>query len=358
MRGNAACTLLTMRRFTGLLALGILVLTASLPAIAAPANGELQFAELGTCKLASGQTIQQCRLGYRTWGTLNAAQSNAILFPTWFSGNSGQIGGFIGADKMLDPARYFIVAIDAFGNGVSSSPSNSTTQHGPDFPAFTTRDMVNAEYRLATETLHLKHVHAVMGQSMGGMQTFEWMVNYPTFMDEAVPIVGSTKLTSYDLLLWTNEENAIKEDPAWKDGHYTQKPPVGEAEAIHQMNLTTPTHFAQAHSAADYASVEQEYMSKGILPFDANDWLAQLEAMIHHDVAHGGSMLDAAKKVKAKVLIVAAAQDHMVNPKPALDFAPLIHAQTLVLDSDCGHLSPDCQSSKMYPVVRAFLAGG
>ena len=77
--------------------------------------------------------------------------------------------------------------------------------------------------------------------------------------------------------------------------------------------------------------------------------------MIHHDVSHGGSLEDAAKKVKARVLVVVAAQDHMVNPKPALDFAPLIGAKTLVLESDCGHLAPGCEMSKMAPSVRAFL---
>ncbi len=139
-------------------------------------------------------------------------------------------------------------------------------------------------------------------------------------------------------------------------GRYTQKPPVGVANSIHQMNLTTPANYLHAHPADSFAKVEAEYMAKGILPFDANDWVAQLEAMIHHDVAHGGSMQDAAKMVKARVLIVVAAQDHMVNPRPALDFAPLIHAQTLILESDCGHLSPGCEADKMYPVVRAFLA--
>lgn len=286
-----------MRRLTSILALGILVSASISLSSAQAADGQQQFADLGTCTLSSGQHINQCRLGYRTWGTLNADRSNAILFPTWFSGNSGQIGGFIGADKMLDPARYFIIAVDALGDGVSSSPSNSTAQHGPAFPAFTTRDMVSAEYRLATETLHLKHLHAVIGQSMGGMQTFEWMVDYPAFMDNAIPIVGSTKLTSYDLLLWTSEENAIKEDPAWHGGNYTQKPPAGEADSIHQMHLTTPSNYVTTHPDADFPKLEAEYMTKGILPFDANDWLAQLEAMIHHDVAHGGSMKDAAQRV-------------------------------------------------------------
>ena len=320
-------------------------------------DGQQQFAELGVCKLTGGHEIAGCRLGYRTWGTLNEQRSNAVLFPTWFSGTSKDIQGSVGAANMLDPAKYFVIAVDALGDGVSSSPSNSTTQHGPDFPAFTTRDMVNAEYRLATETFHLKHLHAVMGISMGGMQTFEWIVNYPDFMDIAIPIVGSTRLTGYDLLLWHAEEDALKEDPAWQAGRYSQAPPMGEVETIHAMNLSTPANYARTHPPEKFGAEYAQYFSKGILPFDANDWLAQLEAMIHHDVAHGGSLEDAAKRVKAKVLVVVAAQDHMVNPKPALDFASLLGAKTLVLESDCGHLSPGCEAEKVNPAARAFLDG-
>jgi homoserine O-acetyltransferase len=259
---------------------------------------------------------------------------------------------------MIDPARFFLITVDALGDGVSSSPSNSDTQHGPDFPAFTTRDMVNAEYRLATEILKLRHLHSVMGISMGGMQTFEWMVDYPDFMDLAVPIIGSTRLTGYDLLLWHSEEDAIKQDPAWKGGRYTEPPPMGEADAIHSMNLMTPAGYARENPPDKFNAEYTGYFKKGILPFDANDWLAQLEAMIHHDVAHGGSLDEAAKKVKAKALVVVVAQDHMVNPKPALDFAAQIGARILVLDSDCGHLAPfRCKASETNPAVREFLEG-
>ena len=249
------------------------------------ADSQQKFASLGACKLADGLEIKDCRIGYRTWGTLNAAKSNAVLFPSWFSGSSLNIAVFVGAEKMLDPAKYFIIAVDALADGVSSSPSNSTTQAGPLFPAISTRDMVDAEYRLATETFHLAHLHAVMGISMGGMQTFEWMVKYPDFMDEAIPIVGSTKLTGYDLLLWQAEETAIKADPAWRQGRYSQAPPVGAAEILHQMNVTTPAHFAREHPPEKFAADYAGYLEEGILPFDANDWLAQLQAMIHHDVA-------------------------------------------------------------------------
>jgi len=192
---------------------------------------------------------------------------------------------------------------------------------------------------------------------MGGMQTFEWMVDYPDFMDLAIPIVGSSRLTGYDLLLWHAEVDAIEADPAFEHGHYTKAPPIGAADLLHQMNLGTPAHYARENPPDKFPATYAAYFTKGILPFDANDWLYQLEAMIHHDVAHGGSMADAEKRVKAHVLVVAAAQDHMVNPSPAEDFAQAIAARTLILESDCGHLSPGCEAEKMFPVVRAFLDG-
>ncbi len=91
---------------------------------------------------------------------------------------------------MADTGKYFVVTIDAIGNGVSSSPSNSKSQPRLSFPNFTIRDMVESEHRLATETFGIKHLHAVMGISMGGMQTFEWITAYPDFMDAAVPMAG------------------------------------------------------------------------------------------------------------------------------------------------------------------------
>jgi homoserine O-acetyltransferase/O-succinyltransferase len=321
------------------------------------AGGDQQFAELGSCKLVSGEQIDHCRLGYRTWGTLNADRSNAVLFPTWFSGTTAGLADAIKPQGLVDPTKYFVIAVDALGDGVSSSPSNSTTQHGPGFPAFTIQDMVNSEYRLATETLGLKHLHAVMGISMGGIQTFEWMVDYPEFMDLAIPIVGSPRPDSRDLLLYHADEDAVRSDPAFQQGRYKKPIAAPVAELIWQLNLSTPTNYVRTHSVdqfeADYAKAD----TKGIQPFDANDWLAQLDAVVHHDIAHGGTLEDAAKRVKARVLVVNAAQDQMANPKPALDFAKLIGARTLVLEGDCGHLAVGCEAATLDPAVRAFLEG-
>jgi homoserine O-acetyltransferase/O-succinyltransferase len=325
--------------------------------LALAADGAQQFAALGSCKLESGKEIADCRLGYRTWGKLNSDGSNAILAPTWFTGTSQALSGAIVGSKIADPEKYFVVVVDAFGDGISSSPSNSKTQPRMQFPAFTTRDMVRAEYRLATEVLHLKHLHAVMGISMGGMQTFEWIVDYPGFMDLAVPIVGSTRLTAYDLLLWHAEEDAIRSDPAWHDGNYEKTPALLQVAVLHDMNLTSPEHYTKEIGREGFAARYESYREKGATEFDANDRIYQLEAMINHDIAHGGSMDEAARLVHAKVLVVASQQDHMVNPGPALEFAKLLGAKTLLLTSDCGHRAPGCEGAKMNPAVAAFLDG-
>jgi homoserine O-acetyltransferase len=316
----------------------------------------LQYANLGDLKLQSGAVIHDCKLGYRTYGYLNASKSNAILFPTWFTGRSGDTSADVGPGRIIDDTKYYVIAVDAIGNGVSCSPSNSTTQHGIDFPVFSIHDMVESEHRLLLETLHLPHVHAVMGISMGGMQTFEWAVSYPTMMDLLVPIVGTPQLSSYDLLLWSAEKSALEADPEWKGGHYTGHPTLPMVAYLHDMNLSTPQFRVEHTMREQFDDYFHRIGTENNLAKDPNDYLRQLQAMIAHDIAHGGSLYTAAAKIKAKMLIINATQDHMVNPLIPLGLAKIIHAQTLVLASDCGHMSPGCEISTISPVIDQFLA--
>jgi homoserine O-acetyltransferase len=186
---------------------------------------ELKFASLGDFKLESGEVIRDCRIGYRTFGKLKADDSNAILIPTWANGTTDQLQHSIGPKNgVVDYVDYYVVLIDALANGISTSPSNSTAQPRMKFPKITVRDMVNSQYQVLTATLGLKHLKAVVGISMGGMQTFQWMVSYPTFMDHAVPIVGSPRLAPYDMLHWQAEIDAIETNPAWSHGDYPDNP--------------------------------------------------------------------------------------------------------------------------------------
>ena len=310
-----------------------------------------QFFELKDLRLGSGAKIATCRIGFRTFGSLHASKDNAILFPTWFSGKTSDLEGFFAPDKLIDTSRFFVIAVDALGNGVTCSPSNLQQA----MPRFTIGDMVQAEYRLATEHFGLKGVFGVVGISMGGMQTFEWITRYPGFMKKAVPIIGSPRLTAADLLLWQAELSALETSEACK---CDLRKAMLAVQAMHQYALYSPSWWASAKQGADWKALHQRLEGEAAAAMDPRDWEAQLRAMMAQDVSlnAGGSMARAAAQVKAKVLVVVAEQDHMVNPVPALEFAKGAKAQVLQLTGNCGHMATDCEASKMVPAVRAFLA--
>src|ERR1017187_3259008 len=315
----------------------------------------LQFAELGDFKLESGEVIHDSRLAYRTFGTLNSNQSNAVLFPTWALGTTEQLIVSIGSNKLVDSTKYFVIAVDALANGVSSSPSNSKLQPRMKFPKVTIRDMVNTQHELLTKTLRLNHVMAVVGISMGGMQTFQWIVSYPDFMDKAIPIVGSPQPTPYDLVFIRAQLRAITTDPDWNNGNYTNNPArVAEAEFL-ALILTTPDEYNRTMTRERLAAELDK--AKNTPGFDSNDKIRQLQAIMALDVSapFGGLMERAAAAVKARLFVVSATKDHAVNPAPALDFAHLLRAQTLVLEGDCGHLSPGCEAQEVNQLVAVFL---
>jgi homoserine O-acetyltransferase/O-succinyltransferase len=317
---------------------------------------EQKFASLGDFKLESGEVIRDCRIGYRTFGALDGARSNAVLFPTWASGTTEQLASNFGAGRLVDTSKYYVVAADALGNGVSSSPSNSAAQPRMSFPRFTVRDMVNAQHELLTKILRIGHLKAVMGISMGGMQTFQWVVSYPDFMDKAIPIVGSPRLAPYDLLDWQTQIDAIMNDPGWQDGNYTAEPARAAEYEFGALLLTTPEEFNKRMTRERvFKELEAAKKVKG---FDANDKIRQDQAMMSLDVSapFGGSLERAAAAVRARVLVVVAAQDHVVTPGPALEFARLLRAQVLTLEGDCGHLAPGCEAKKVNPAVADFLA--
>ena len=323
--------------------------------VAAPAQ-DLKFAELGDFKLASGEILRDCRIGYRTFGTLDDSKSNTILFPTWAGGTTEQLKSAFGPGATVDLSGYYVVTVDALGNGVSSSPSNSRQQPRMKFPKFTIRDMVETQHELLTKVLHVDHVKAVIGISMGGMQTFQWMVSYPGFMDMAIPMVGSPRLAPYDLMLWQTQIDAIVHDAAWQNGDYTVNPAsLSEAE-FGALVLTTPEHYNQ-HTTRAEVRERLKAAKPGSGGSDANNKIRQVEAMMSLDVSEGfgGSLEAAAKAVRAKVLIVVARADHVVTPQPALEFAKLLNAPTLILDGECGHSATGCEAAKIRPAVSQFL---
>jgi homoserine acetyltransferase len=319
---------------------------------------EQQFAELGDFKLTSGEVVQDCRIGYRLFGKLNSEKSNAIVFPTWAGGTTEQLKSNIGPGRLVGSDKYFVIAVDALGNGVSSSPSNSKRQPRMSFPKFTLQDTVNSQYLLITKILKLNHVQAIVGISMGGMQTFQWLFSYPDFMDQAVPIVGSPRLAAYDLLHWQSQIDAIMNHRDWKNGNYTVNP-AREAEfEFGEILLTTPAHYNAITSRQKILEELKKAREARGGGFDANDKIRQVQAMMSLDVTEpfGSSMEQAVAKVKAKVFVVVAKFDHVVTPGPASEFAQLLKAKLMVLEGDCGHLANSCEGQKVNAAVNEFLS--
>jgi homoserine O-acetyltransferase/O-succinyltransferase len=143
-----------------------------------PDRPEHQFYRIGDLALESGEVIKDFSISYVTHGTLNARKSNAILMVTAIGGNHHRLDFLIGPGKALDTDKYFIICADAIGNGLSTSPSNSTMQPRMKFPKFLIRDMVASQHKLLTEHLGISRVVAVIGPSMGGMQTLQWGMSY------------------------------------------------------------------------------------------------------------------------------------------------------------------------------------
>jgi homoserine O-acetyltransferase len=342
------------------LLVALLALAVDLPAQPPAGTGEQQIANLGRCTLESGAIIENCQVGYRTFGHLNAAHDNAVLMPTWLYGNTADLVSLFGDGSspmhLIDTARFFGIAIDALGDGVSSSPSNSTTQHGPAFPGFTTHDMVEAEYRVVTEVLGLKHLHAVVGLSMGGEQTFVWAVTHPAFFDLAVPILGTPRLTSYDLQVKEIMLGTIYADPGYQEGRYTQQPALKLANLFGALTVTTP-EFRNAqtprHQFADFLLSAEKPP-----PIDANDRVWQLRAVVRHDVIGNRTLVDAARATPVHFLVIVSANDHLVNPQPALDWAAAIGAPVYISHGTCAHLIMTCDAAAVSSRVRHFLAAG
>src|SRR6202790_1450681 len=179
-------------------------------------------------KTESGVTLPRAVVVYGTYGKLNAAKDNVVLLPSHYMADHHGYEWLMGPDKALDPAKLFLVATELFGNGNSSSPSNTPEPfHGPRFPVTTIRDNVEAVHRLLTEELKVTHLRAVIGFSMGAQQAFQWAVSYPAFADRIVATSGTAKTYPHGVVRLEGQIAALAADPAFQNGDYKTPPQKG-----------------------------------------------------------------------------------------------------------------------------------
>jgi homoserine O-acetyltransferase len=162
--------------------------------------------ELGDLELELGGRIHDARLAYRTHGALSPERDNAILFPHMYSGTPASLDAWIVPERALDPTRWFVVCPGQFGNGASSSPSNTNG----DFPALTIGDDVAAQHRLVAEHLGVEQLALVLGFSMGAQQAYEWAVCFPEAVERLAVFAGLARTTPANGLLVASSAEALQ----------------------------------------------------------------------------------------------------------------------------------------------------
>jgi homoserine O-acetyltransferase len=172
--------------------------------------------ELGDLELELGGTLTDARLAYRTHGSLGEERDNAILFPHMYSGTPASLDGWIGPGRPLDPARWFVICPGQFGNGVSSSPSNTTAE----FPALTIGDDVAAQHRLLAEHLGVERLELVLGFSMGAQQAYEWAVSFPGAVRRLAVFAGLARTTAANDLLVAASAEALQTGGTKQHAHF------------------------------------------------------------------------------------------------------------------------------------------
>ena len=270
----------------------------------------------------SGVTLPEVNVVYGTFGHLNAAGDNAILLPSHYMANMHGYGWLIGPGKALDPDKQFLIATELFGNGRSSSPSNTPEPyHGPRFPVMTIRDNVEAVHELLTHELGVKHLQAVIGFSMGAQQAFQWAVSYPTFMDRIVATSGTAKTYGHGIVRLESEIAAIQTDPVFQNGDYTTEPTRG----IEAFSLVwTAWLFSQEWwrrelwkseepAGTTFDQVLQHYRTNFIPGADANNLILQMRTWEKHNVGttrgFDGDEQKALRSIHAQVLYMPSETD-------------------------------------------------
>ena len=303
----------TIRIFSFLLSI---LATSFALAVDYPAPTESDFT-IRDFKFASGETLPELRLHYRTLGKpqkdAQGKTTNAVLIMHGTTGSGAQFirpefaGELFGKDQPLDATKFFIVLPDGIGHGKSSKPSDG--MHAK-FPRYGYIDMVEADYRLLTEGLGVDHARLVMGTSMGGMHTWLWGELHPDFMDALLPLASLPTQISGRNRAWRRMViDAIRNDPAWNGGEYKTEPPSlrTAAEMLWFMSSNPVLRQKDAPTLAKTDEVLDKFVEQIVKTDDANDVLYALEAS--HDYDPGPNL----EKIQAPLLAINSADD-LINP--------------------------------------------
>ena len=283
-------------------------------------SGESHEFVIANFRTESGVTLPEAHILYGTYGRLNADKSNVVLLPSHYMANFHGYEWLIGPDRALDPDKLFLVATELFGNGRSSSPSNTPEPfHGPRFPVMTIRDNVEAVHRLLTEELKVTHLRAVVGFSMGAQQAFQWAVSYPTFASRIVATSGTAKTYPHGIVRLEGQISALTADAAFQGGDYTAPPAKGlEAFGMVWAGWLYSQEWWRKElwrtpSVTSLDQVITRFRTRFIPGADANNLILQARTWERHDVGttpgFGGEVEKALGSIKVPLLYMPSETD-------------------------------------------------
>jgi homoserine O-acetyltransferase len=313
------------------------------------AGSEAEYFELGDFELQSGEVLQSARLGYRALGNLRPDRRNAVLFPTYYTGTHCDNARLVRSGRALDPADWFVVIPNLFGNGVSSSPSNHPTQAGAAFPRITLLDNVRAQQRLLSERFGIERVALALGWSMGAQQAYHHAALFPDRVSNLLAVCGSARTSPHNWVFLAGVKAALLADPAFAEGLY-REPPVRGLAAFGRVyaGWAYSQAFFRNHEyrALGYESPEAllDAWARDHQAWDANDLLCMLHSWQSADISanprYQGDFERALGAISARAIIMPAAQDLYFHPDDnRLEVTQLARAELRVFESSWGHIA-------------------
>jgi len=319
--------------------------------------------ELGDIELLSGETLLSAKLAYKTYGALNSDKNNVILLPTFYTGTHKRNEGFFGANRAINPEKHFIISINLFGNGLSTSPSNADKkQRGSKFPTITLWDNIQCQHQLLTKNFDIEKIALVTGWSMAGCQSYQWAAQYPDMVEAILPFCASAKTSEHNFVFLEGVKAALCADPIWNNGDYSS-PPIEGLKAFGRVYAGwafSQSFFREKkYKELGFKNVEElliDWENDHVNNWDANNLLTKLLTWQQNDISTGpiynNNFTEALNRIKAKAILMPCSHDLYFPPEDnEFEVKHMQNAELRKFDSIWGHCVANPGNDKNFEVA-------
>jgi homoserine O-acetyltransferase len=297
-----------------------------------------------------GGTTLDLKLAYKTYGELSAARDNAVLVLTSYAAQHDDAEPLFATSDVLDLSDHYVIVVNMFSNGLSSSPSNTPPPFdGPRFPGITINDNVACQYRLISERLGVERLRLVMGFSMGALQAFEWGCQHREMGDAILPICGAARISPHNYLFLDGAKAALTADQSFANGDYDEQPSTGLLAfgRVYTGWVFSQTFFREeTYRELGMASVEDtvKFMQSYFMRRDANDLLGMLWTWQHADISQNarfnGQFEAALATITARAIVMPGTTDlYFTVDDSKIEVRHMANAELRPISSTLGHIA-------------------